>query len=129
LAGLVHVGRQLTDPKWRGTANQRLSVEVQAEKPNELVIRLTENIFRPYRGKQKEFVAVAKLSGGQDAQAISLEPKEFQASDGERLSSWHNVDLLSLRAYDDHGETLVGSKSWKGSQPVFRKLWWQTQDR
>jgi dienelactone hydrolase len=121
--------RKLTDPKWRGQEGQRLAVEVQAEKPNELVIVLTENFFRQYRGKMSEFVAVVKLGGGKDKQTVVLEPKDFKASDGKALSSWENVDLLSFRAYYDKGEKLIGSKSWAGPQPVFRKLWWQVKDR
>lgn len=117
--------RKLTDPKWQGREGQRLTVEVQAEKQNQLVIVLTENFFRQYRGKQKEYVAVVKLNGGKDTQAISLEPKDFKASDGEALSSWKNVDLLSFRAYYDKGEKLIGSKSWAGPQPVLKKLWWR----
>lgn len=42
---------------------------------------------------------------------MSLEPKDFKTSDGESLSSWKNVDLLSFRAYFEKGEKLLGSKS------------------
>ena len=99
--------RKLADPKWQGQAGQRLALDVQAEKPNELVIVLTENFFRSYRGKQKEFVAVVKLNGGKDTQAISLEPKDFKTSDGEVLASWKNVDVLSLRAYYRQGRQVA----------------------
>ncbi|MFO0806121.1 MAG: acetylxylan esterase [Gemmataceae bacterium] len=116
--------RKLTDPQWRGQSGQRLGLEVQADKPNDLVIVLTENLFRSYRGKSQEFVAVVKLNGGKDAQAVSLEPNDFKTRDGEALSSWKNVDLLSLRAYHERNGKLLGSKSWAGPQPVFRKLWW-----
>jgi hypothetical protein len=118
-----------TDPKWQGQAGQRLTVEVQAEKPNELVVVLTENVFRQYRGKQNEFLAVVKLDGGKDTQTATLELKDFKASDGEALSSWKNVDLLSFRAYYEKGEKLLGSKNWAGQQPEFRKLWWQGKGR
>ncbi len=116
--------RKLTDPKWRGQPGQRLALEVQAEKPNELLIVLTENFFRFYRGKSQEFVAVVKLSGGKDSQTLVLEPKDFKTRDGEELSSWKNVDLLSLRAYYEKDGKLLGSKSWAGPQPVFKKIWW-----
>ena len=119
--------RKLSDPKWQGQPGQRLTIEVQAEQPNELVIVLTENFFRSYRGPQKEFVAVVKLNGGGDSQAVSLEPGDFKTGDGEALSSWKNVDVLSLRAYYEKGEKLLGSKSWAGPQPVFRKLWWSSR--
>ncbi len=117
--------RKLTDPKWQGQPGQRLALEVQAEKPNELVIVLTENFFRGYRGKSLEFVAVVKLKGGTDTQTVALEPKDFRTSEGAALASWQNVDLLSLRAYYEKGGKLLGSKSWAGGQPVFKKLWWQ----
>ena len=55
--------RKLTDPKWRGRPGYRLTVDVKTEKPNELVVVLTENFFRSYRGKQQDFVAVVKLGG------------------------------------------------------------------
>lgn len=107
----------------------RLAIDVQAEKPNELVIVLTENFFRSYRGKQKEFVAVVMLKGGLETQTVSLEPKDFNASGGELLSSWTNVDVLSLRAYFDDGNRSLGSKSWAGGQPKFLNLRWQGNDR
>ena len=117
--------RKLADPKWQGQPGQRLTVEVQAGKKNDLVIVLTENVFRSYRGKQREFVAAVTLDGGKDSQTVSLEPKDFKAGDGEALSSWKNVDLLSFRAYHEKGDKLIGSKTWAGPQPVFKKLWWR----
>jgi hypothetical protein len=119
--------RKLADPKWQGHDGQRLTVEVRAEQPNDLVIMLTENVFRPYRGTMREFVAVVKLAGGNDAQSVALEPEDFLASDGAVLSAWQNVDLLSFRAYSERGEQLLGSKTWDGPQPVFTKLWWQSE--
>lgn len=121
--------RKLADPKWQGQPGQRLTVEVQAENPNELVIVLTENFFRQYRGKQKEFVAVVNLDGGKETQTVSVEPKDFRTSDGEALSSWKNVDILSLRAYHEKGDKLIGSKNWAGRQPTFRKLRWEGNGR
>ena len=120
--------RKLTDPKWQGRPGQPLTVEIQAEKPNELVVVLTENFFRSYRGKMKEFVAVVKIDGGKDTQIVSLEPKDFTTIDGESLSSWKTVDLLSFRAYYDKGEKVLGSKDWAGPQPTFRKLCWRKAD-
>lgn len=117
--------RKLADPKWQGLPGQRLALDVRAEKPNELVIVLTENFFRSYRGKSQEFVAVVKVNGGKDTQAVSLEPKDFKTSEGAALASWKNVDLLSLRAYYEKNNKLIGSKSWMGPQPIFQKLWWQ----
>ena len=117
--------RKLADPKWQGPMGQKLMLDIEAEKQNELVIVLTENFFRSYRGKSQEFVAVVRLNGGKETQTVSLAPKDFKTNDGEALSSWTNIDLLSLRAYYEKDGKLLGSKSWAGGQPKFRKLWWQ----
>ena len=70
-----------------------------------------------------------KLNGGKETQTIALEAKDFKTSDGESLSSWKNVDVLGLRAYYEKGGKLLGSKSWAGGQPKFRKLWWDGKGR
>ena len=120
--------RKLNDPKWQGQPAQKLTLEVQTENENELVIVLTENFFRPYRGKAQEFVAVVKLNGGKP-ETVSLTPDDFFTTEGEKLSSWKHVDLLSLRAYHDKSGALLGSKSWTGPQPKFYELRWATGQR
>lgn len=120
--------RKLNDPKWQGQSDKKLSLEVQSEHENELVIVLTENFFRSYRGKSQEFVAVVKLNGGKP-ETISLTPDAFSTTTGEKLSSWKNVDLLSLRAYFEKDGKLLGSNSWRGPQPEFKKLWWHAHDQ
>ncbi len=117
--------RKPADPKWRGKKGQRLTIDVQAEKPNELVVVLTENVFRSYRGVQREYAAVVKLTGGREPQRVSLEAKDFTDGDGKALASWAEVDLLSLRAYQEKGGKLLGNKSWVGAQPAFRMLSWE----
>ncbi len=119
--------RKLADPKWQGQAMQKFTLDLVAEKSNELVIVLTENFFRSYRGKSKEFVSVVKLNGGKELQTVSLKPMDFKTSEGEVLSSWKNVDVLSFRAYYEKGGTLLGSKTWAGSQPKFRSLRWEEE--
>jgi hypothetical protein len=116
--------RKLSDPKWQGQRNQKFALEVQVENENELVIVLTENFFRPYRGKSQEFVAVVKLDAGQ-SETLSLTPSDFSTTTGEKLSSWKNIDLLSLRAYYEKDGKLLGSKDWQGPQPRFHKMYWQ----
>jgi hypothetical protein len=51
-----------------------------------------------------------KLNGGNDTQTVTLEPKDFRTVDGEALSSWKYVDLLSLRAYYEKGGKLLGAR-------------------
>ncbi len=66
-----------------------------------------------------------RLDGSNALQTVSLEPKDFRTSEGEVLSTWKNVDVLSFRAYYEKGGTLLGSKAWMGSQPKFRCLRWE----
>jgi dienelactone hydrolase len=117
--------RKLNDPKWRGREGFQLAVDVQADQPNELVIVLTENFFRPYRGRNQEYVAVVKLNGGPKTQTVALEPQKFTSGNGVALTSWQNVDLLSFRAYHDKSENLLGSKEWVGGLPEFQELRWE----
>lgn len=117
--------RKLNDRKWQGKACQRLTLELQADEPNALVLVLTENFFRSYRGKQREFTAVLKLVGGKATQTIALEANDFVTADNQTLASWAAVDVLSLRAYHEKTGTLLGCKNWAGCQPVLSKLWWQ----
>lgn len=117
--------RKINDPKWRGREGYRLAFDVQVEKPNELVVVLTENFFRSYRGRSQEYIAVVKLNGGSERQTVMLEPQDFKTDDGKTLASWRNIDLLSFRAYYDKGRRLLGSKQWAGPQPTFRELRWE----
>ncbi|NQT14789.1 MAG: hypothetical protein HQ582_18695, partial [Planctomycetes bacterium] len=117
--------RKISDPKWRGRPGCRLTFDVRAEAANELVVVLTTDFFRPYRGRRQDFAAVVKLAGGERWETVSLSPDGFKSVDGENvLSSWANVDLLGLRPYCEEGERLLGSKTWAGSQPTFRELRW-----
>jgi hypothetical protein len=117
--------RKLNDPKWQGPPGYRLTFDVKSKMPNDLVVVLTENFFRSYRGKQQEFVAVVRLSGGHSDQIVSLSPQEFKTADGKStLASWANVDLLAIRAYHEEGGKLLGSKAWKGPQPTLHNLRW-----
>ena len=120
--------RKINDPKWRGREGCQLAFDVQAEKPNELVVVLTENFFRSYRGRSQEYVAVVKLNGGTEMQTVVLEPQDFTTSDGKALSSWKNLDLLSFRAYYDKGKKLLGSRSWAGGLPKFHALRWERKE-
>ena len=120
--------RKINDPKWRGPAGSRLTLEVKCDKPNELVVIFTEDFFRSYRGKQQEFAAVVKLRGGDDWHTVSLSAEDFRLVDGEMaMPSWQGSDILSLRAYHDKGAKQLGSKSWQGSQPKFRNLRWSSE--
>ena len=119
--------RKIADPKWRGGAGERLTFEVKTEKPNRLVVVITENFFRGYRGSRKgESVAVVELPGGSGWHEVSLAAGEFiHQESSKRLESWDVADLLGFRAYyGDRGGEVLGSVRWAGDRPEFRNLRW-----
>ena len=119
--------RKINDSKWRGKPNYRLCFDVRSERPNKLVVVLTENDFRPYRGRQQDFIAVEDLKGG-DWQTVILRHGDFKTLDGRRLESWEHVDDLGFRAYyDEGGKIRVGSDRWSGVQPTLRNLRWENK--
>ena len=123
--------RKINDTKWRGGVKQRLTFDVKCASSNQLVVMLSENFFRPYRGRQKDYVAVVEITGGDKWCAVRLNPKDFQVVGGSAsLKSWDHVDQLGLRAFyrPPNGDALVGSERWKGPQPSFRQLRWARQE-
>ena len=117
--------RKINDPKWRGRPGHRLCFDVRSADPNRLVVVLTENCFRPYRGKQQDFLAVAALKGG-DWQPVSLTPTDFKTLEGQPLKGWEQGDELGWRAYYDAGGKIrAGSDRWSGVQPSLGNLRWE----
>jgi hypothetical protein len=117
--------RKLCDPKWRGREGRQLAISVQSELANELVVVLTENFFRSYRGRQREYIAVVKLPGGAAAVTARLAPADFRTPEGDPLKDWEQIDLLSFRPYFERGTYFVGRRDWPGTQPVFSRLGWE----
>lgn len=118
--------RKVNDPKWQGKPNYRLALDVEVSHPNPLAVVMTENFFRSYRGKQKDFVAVVSLRKGRNS--LVLGPGDFRDSEGRPLKSWGEVDLLGIRAkHDTEGEMKRPSPEWNGAQPILRKIYWVTE--
>jgi hypothetical protein len=93
------------------------------------VIVVTESFFRPYRGPQRDHVAVVDLAGGDRPQTVELSPADFTPVDGgEPLGGWEQLDLLGLAAYyrakGSETETVYGTTQWAGPQPTLRQLRW-----
>ncbi|MEC9031293.1 MAG: acetylxylan esterase [Planctomycetota bacterium] len=123
--------RKITDPKWRGGDGESLVFEVRTERPNQLIVVITENFFRGYRGRRRgDSVTVVKLPGGGDWHTVRLAPGDFiHQETGKRLESWKVADLLGFRAYyGDRGDRVLGSTRWTGGRPVFRSLRWVKSD-
>lgn len=119
--------RKLNDLKWQGDVGDQLLIDVQTEQDNELVVVVTVNFFRPYRGPTQEYIATIPLHGGPTG-TVTVSLRDLKNQEGTALLSWAQVDLLSLRAYYERNGTLTGSKSWKGPQPQFKRLRWYTAD-
>ncbi|MDA1014747.1 MAG: acetylxylan esterase [Planctomycetota bacterium] len=119
--------RKITDPKWRGRDGDRLAFDVNVEQSNQLVVVLSENFFRSYRGRSQDFVTTIDLKAG-DWQTVTLKPNDFATLDqpSSRLKSWQHSDVLGFRAYHEQrrGSGRIGSDRWAGSQPRFRNLRW-----
>ena len=118
--------RKISDPQWRGPSGCKLAFDVKIDRPNELVVVITENFFRSYRGKKLDFVAVVPLKGS-DWESVSLAPGDFKSvDDGSPLKSWEQADLLGFRAYynERRGKAKFGTTQWAGVQPKFRNLRW-----
>ena len=118
--------RKITDPKWRGPANHHLSFKVRTEEPNQLIVVITENFFRSYRGRQRDRITVVDLPGGPNWHTVSLAASKFRTPNGEEsLKSWDHADLLGFRAYyGDSQRPPIGTTRWAGSRPEFRDLRW-----
>ena len=119
--------RKITDPKWRGPVGSKLTFNVRSEKPNDLVVVLTVNFFRPYRGNKVDYIAVIPLKAGK-TQTVGLLIADFKSvNDGSPLKSWKQVDLLGFRPYynEQRGAVKFGSTQWAGAQPTFSQLRWE----
>lgn len=118
--------RKITDPKWRGPDGCQLTFEARAEKPNQLVVIIRENVFRGYRGRPRDLVAVVDLQGGRDWQTVNLRAKDFLLPGGQgSINSWGQADLLGFRAYYGSRQgKVIGSVKWAGARPEFKDLRW-----
>ena len=101
---------------------------LQSEKPNLLVIVLKENAWRNYRGKQREFVAEARLKGGA-VETVALGSNDFKSTtDGVSPKNWAEMDQLGICAkYEVRRPKgkVFAAEPWKGGQPVFKRLEWR----
>ena len=110
---------KLGEETYQGPADATLSLDVRAEKENELVILLDN------------FAKVIKVKGGNEWQSVQLKPGDFQNYEGEALAKWKTARVLKLAASErlrpakrDGGEPRMLGKNWVGNPPEFRSLKW-----
>ncbi|WP_171189622.1 alpha/beta hydrolase family protein, partial [Alienimonas chondri] len=112
---------KIHDEMYAAPAGATLALEVSADQPNDLIVRLDDS------------VAVVPLAGGGERQTVVLSPGDFKNYSGEPLADWSDVRGLTLspaeRLRAPRGETpssrIVGG-AWKGASPRFHVLRWET---
>ena len=122
-----HWTRKVTDPKWRGPKGAALALTIQSERPNVLAFVLKEHAWRGYRGKQRVYVAEARLKGGA-AETVTLGLSHFKCTtDGAPPKSWAEMDQLGICAkYEVRRpkRRVWAAEEWQGKAPVFKRLEW-----
>ena len=126
-----HWTRKVTDPKWRGPEGAKLALTLQSEKPNVLAFVLKENVWRNYRGKQREYIAEVRIKGGA-VETVILELKNFKSvSDEAPPKNWKNMDQFAVCAQYQVRRPktrVIAADLWQGPKPVFKRLEWQLED-
>lgn len=114
---------KLHDDLYKASAGSRLSLDVQSEQPNALVIMLDDH------------AAEIELAGGDQWQSITLSPGDFRNFDGEGFVDWTDVKQLKLCAAErlragGHGQqdSRIVGRNWRGTAPKFRALRWNTDE-
>ncbi len=107
------------DPQWAAPDGAKLSLDIQTEKANKLVVGIDH------------YAAEIELTGGADWQAVTLAASDFNDAEEQAMSGWSGIKELRLLAAEHlrtqkRGEKktrLVGGH-WKGEPPRFRNLRW-----
>lgn len=111
---------KIYDPMWKAPTDARLTLKVQCNEPNTLVVRIDDH------------VAEVSLNGGDAWQKVLLNPQDFRNIENEALTDWNQIGRLTLSPSQTlrpgRGSTLDPKKvgiDWKGSKPAFRHLQWE----
>ena len=111
---------KLNSDVWLAPPGALLSLDVQADESNKLVVKLDD------------FANEVTMQGGAEWQSIILKPSDFQGFSGQSMADWSGLRQLKLspieRLRPGRGETgppRVFGADWKGTAPQFRNLRWQ----
>ncbi|MDH3583899.1 MAG: hypothetical protein OER86_06765, partial [Phycisphaerae bacterium] len=119
--------RKITDPKWRGRPDAVLSLEMDLEKDNRILVIAVENEWRGYRGPRRSYLAVVPVKAGK-GRVVRLRMSDLrEMKTGEELKTWLQLDVLGLagRWTAKKGERAVDNR-WAGPVPRLRRLEWVT---
>lgn len=106
---------RIQDPRWQGPAGASLTLDVQSEQPNRLVLEIDQHAVE------------TDLPGGDGWQTISLRCTDFRNAVGEELSDWMTAKELVIadKVTLKHNDTVkVVGTAWQGPPPTFRGLRW-----
>lgn len=110
---------KLNYAKFKAPGNAKLSLSVQADQPNQLVILLDN------------YAAVVELTGQTKWQTTELKPADFKDYAGTPLDSWSGIKRLKLGAAErlkpgrgQKGKSIIVGKKWQGKPPQFSNLRW-----
>ncbi|MCB1275732.1 dienelactone hydrolase family protein, partial [Prosthecobacter sp.] len=119
--------RKITDPKWRGPDNAKLSITLTMPETNTITIVLQENEWRSYRGKRMTYICRREVPGAAAPQTLALSPADFKTSDGVALANWSQIDQLGLCAqFEDRQQgQRTQPANWKGPAPEFLRVAWE----
>ncbi len=116
----ARITNKLGAEAWQPPPGGSLSLSLQAEEPNKLVVLIDQ------------YAAEVQVAGGEQRQRVVLRPGDFRNHAGEPLPGWNGVRQLKLSPAEHlrpgRGSTdpprQVGAH-WQGTPPRFRELRWQ----
>ena len=115
---------KLRAERWKPPHGARLSLEVQSESPNRLVVLIDS------------FAADVELSGGAKWQEVHLTPADFENFNGESITTWDGIRRFKLSPAEHlkparriPGQPKVVGGHWNGPVPRFRNLRWVVSER
>ena len=117
-SGWMNSTRKVADPKWKGPEGSNLALTVNLPKTNHIVVTLTENEWRNYRGPKKIFVCDKEVVGDPGSQTVLFALSDFKnQTDGAPLKSWSQLDVLAIGPNS--------TKPWSGAAPELLQLAWR----
>lgn len=110
---------KIGDETYAAPEDASLAIDVSAEQPNTLVVLIDD------------YAAEVPLTGGDQWQAVLLQPQDFRDINGGPLSGWKSIKRLTLTPAEhlkpkrgSEGKLKRVGKAWNGAAPQFRDLRW-----
>ena len=125
------VTRKLTDPKWRGPAGAKLTLDVKDPDGGALLMTFNVNQWRAYDGvKAGEYYCVKPLAKTRDWQTVNIDLADLkprQPGRSANLNSWQGITELGIVAGLHHlpgsPEPILSGGTWPGKRQL-RNLRW-----